>query len=172
MSGTHEGDAPDDGDERDEGDRPEERDLLGEVERRARAEQVEEDEEAPNIVRELLLDPEADPERGKDVTLGGYIAKHDRPPAFEGEDGCPYTVATDAEETGDPDERYDAFLTFIRWADTGAGIMGHIDSDVLAHAATYDDAVAALLDLSLFEVKEALDGAIRRHADDAEQPDG
>ncbi|MGH7483809.1 MAG: hypothetical protein ACRELV_16800 [Longimicrobiales bacterium] len=166
MTGTPDPDSPHEHDPADE------RDLLGEVERRARetgAGEPDEDE-APNLVRELLLDPDADPERGRDVTLGGYITKHDRPPAFEGEDGRPYTVATDAEETGDPAHAFEGFLVFIRWADTGAGIMGHIDSAVLTHAGTYDDAVAALLDLSLFEVKDALDDAIRRHASDPEEP--
>ena len=54
---------------------------------------------------------------------GGYIELHNRPPAFSGSDGQPYTVDVDTEPTGDPGRPHAAFLVFIRWAETGAGIM-------------------------------------------------
>lgn len=96
-----------------------------------------------------------------DLTLGGYIARHDRTAAFEGPDGQPYTVAVDAE----PDEEGDgwvAFLVFVRWAATGAGIMGHVESGDVARGDTEEGARAAALDLSLYEVKAALDEALSR----------
>ncbi len=97
-----------------------------------------------------------------DLTLGGYMAEHDRPPAFTGADGQPYTVAPDAEEAGDARRPYVGFLVFLRWAATGAGIMDHVESGDLAAGATAEEATRALLDLSLFEVKAELDAAIER----------
>ena len=38
---------------------------------------------------------------GDDTTLGGYLAVHGRPPAFEGPDGHPYTVSVEVERTAD-----------------------------------------------------------------------
>ncbi|MGH7552722.1 MAG: hypothetical protein ACREMQ_06800, partial [Longimicrobiales bacterium] len=104
--------------------------------------------------------PTAEPAR--DVTLGGYIDLHNRVPAFEGSDGQPYTVDLDVEATGDPDRPYAAFLVFIRWAATGAGIMDHTESGDVAAGRTEADARRAALDLSLYEVKAELDAAIAR----------
>src|SRR5688500_9452164 len=97
-----------------------------------------------------------------DLTLGGYIEKHNRPPAFEGVDGQPYTVDIDTEATNDPERPFAAFFVFLRWAETGAGIMMHVESDDIAFGGTEHDARAAALELSLYEVKEELDLAIRR----------
>jgi hypothetical protein len=97
-----------------------------------------------------------------DLTLGGYMAEHDRPPSFEGADGQPYTVAIEVEETGDPDRPFVAFLLFLRWAATGAGIMEHVESDDVAVGASANEAEHAAFDLSLYEVKAALDQAIAR----------
>jgi hypothetical protein len=104
-----------------------------------------------------------------DLTLGGYMAEHDRPPAFEGADGQPYTVAIEVEETGDPARPFVAFLIFLRWAATGAGIMEHVESDDIATGATAREAEHAALDLSLFEVKAALDQAIARRKAELEE---
>lgn len=97
-----------------------------------------------------------------DLTLGGYIAEHDRPPAFGGADGQPYTVAIDIEETGEPARPFVAFLVFVRWADTGAGIMDHIESGDLAVGSSEEEARRQVLDLSVYEVKAELDAAIAR----------
>ncbi|HEX6938222.1 MAG TPA: hypothetical protein VF158_02330 [Longimicrobiales bacterium] len=103
-----------------------------------------------------------------DLSLGGYIARHDRPPAFTGADGQPYTVGLDAEETGDPARPYVGFLVFVRWAATGAGILDHVESGDLTVGATEDEATRALLDLSLYEVKAELDAAIERRRTELE----
>jgi hypothetical protein len=119
-----------------------------------------------DVVRELLLDPRTDPEAGKDATLGGYIAKHDRPPAFEGSDGQPYSVGLDVEPAEDVRQEADAyvgFLVFVRWAATGAGIMSHAESGDLSRGTTEEEARQGLLALSLYRVKEELDAAIERH---------
>lgn len=103
---------------------------------------------------------------GADGTLGGYFAVHGRPPAFEGSDGEPYTVAVDVEETDDPDRPYVAFFLFLRWARTGAGIMGHLESGDIAVGATEGEARERALALSLFEVRAELDRAIARRRHD------
>src|SRR5687768_1992838 len=59
----------------------------------------------------------------EDLTLAGYVKKHNRPPAFEGVDGQAYTVDVDTEATSEPGRPFAAFFVFIRWAETGAGIM-------------------------------------------------
>jgi len=133
--------------------------LFRELERRAFEDLPEEDPEELDVVRTLQPGPTTAPT--EDLTLGGYIARHERVPAFEGSDGQPYTVDVDVEraETGD---EYVAFFVFIRWAATGAGIMDHTESGDVARAATEADARAAAMELSLYEVKAELDRAIER----------
>lgn len=138
--------------------------LYDEVERRALFGLPEEEEEPIDLVAELKGEDPATDEA--DITLGGYIAKHDRVPAFEGSDGQPYTVDIDTESREDADRPWAAFLIFIRWAATGAGIMDHCESGDVAFGATEEAARAAALDLTLYEVRAELDAAIelRRRA--------
>lgn len=117
------------------------------------------DDEELDVVRALTGAEEAE---AQDVTLGGYIERHDRVPAFEGPDGMPYTVDVDTEETGDAERPWVAFLVFLRWAATGAGIMGHVESGDVASGATEEAARQAAMDLSLYEIRSELDAAIRR----------
>jgi hypothetical protein len=106
-----------------------------------------------------------------DATLGGYMARHDRPVAFEGSDGEPYTVDVAVEETWDG-TGFASFLLFVRWAGTGAGIMDHRESDDVTIADTEQAAREAALALPLTRVKELLDAAIaRRSMDDDEGPE-
>lgn len=113
-----------------------------------------------DLVRRTMLDPSRDPQVGLDLTLGGYLEKHDRPPAFLGADDRPYTVAVDVEATDEAEAPFVAFLIFVRWADTGAGIMGHIESGDVARGETEEAAREAALALTLFEVRAELDDAI------------
>jgi hypothetical protein len=132
-------------------------DLYEEIERQAWLDLPADEEAAPDLIRELT--GRADADISADVTLGGYIQEHDRVPAFEGPDGQPYTVDVDVEAR---DDGCAAFLVFIRWAATGAGIMDHVESGDVAVAATETEARQAALDLSLYEVKAELDAAIAR----------
>src|SRR5687767_2355051 len=135
--------------------------LYEELERRALFDLPEEDDaRAPDVIGSLTgATPDA---VGKDVTLGGYIEEHNRVPAFEGSDGQPYTVDIDVIEGDDVEQRYAAFLLFIRWAATGAGIMDHVESGDVAFGSTAEEARQAALELSLYEVKAELDAAIAR----------
>jgi hypothetical protein len=95
-------------------------------------------------------------------TLQGYLRVHGRAAAFEGSDGRPYTVAVEAEPAEDR-PGWVAYLVFLRWADTGTAIMGHLDSGNLAEAATEEEARAQLDSLPLTEVKALLDATLEAH---------
>jgi hypothetical protein len=139
--------------------------LYEELERRALFDLTEEDEDAraPDVIGSLTGG--GDEAVARDMTLGGYIEEHSRVPAFEGSDGQPYTVDIDVVESDDIKPRYSAFLMFIRWAATGAGIMDHVESGDIAYGDTEQEARQAALELSLYEVKAELDAAIARHRD-------
>jgi len=98
-----------------------------------------------------------------DATLGGYFDRHDRPPAFEGSDGRAYSVAWYVDDAAGPDGRYGAALLFVRWTAEGDHPEGHLESDYLAYGATPGEAEVALRALSLWDVKDQLEAAIRRH---------
>lgn len=136
--------------------------LYSDLERRALFDLPDEDDDGdvpPDLIGSLRGDePDV---ASKDMTLGGYITEHDRVPAFEGADAQPYTVDIDVEADGDGDG-FVAFLMFIRWAETGAGIMDHVESGDVARGMTEEDARRAALDLSLYEIKAELDAAIER----------
>lgn len=117
--------------------------------------------------RGSLSDAEAS--AAPDVTLGGYMELHTRPPAFEGADGQPYTVDVDTEANEDEEHRWAAFLVFLRWAGTGAGIMDHLESGDVAYGATEEEARHGALALSLYEVKAELDAAIERRRPQQEE---
>ncbi|HUG40534.1 MAG TPA: hypothetical protein VMM12_08620 [Longimicrobiales bacterium] len=135
---------------------------LEEAAVRDAAERSAEDAEAPfDIIREA--GGEADDGPARDLTFAGYVETHDRVPAFEGADGQPYTVDIDTEETGDPDRPWAAFLVFVRWAATGAGIMGHVMSEDVVWGASEHEARERALDLTLYELKSELDRSIARH---------
>ena len=135
-------------------------DMYDELERKALFDLPDDDDidDQPDLIGTLRGDL---PEDAKDMTLGGYVGEHNRAPAFEGADGQPYTVDVDVEhDAGTPP--FAAFLVFIRWAATGAGIMDHVESGDVARAATEDEARRGAMDLSLYEVKAELDAAIAR----------
>ena len=138
--------------------------LFDEIERRALFDMPDEDaEDAPELDVVARLKGEEGTPDSADITLGGYIAKHGRVPAFEGPDGQPYTVDVDVEPIEDEHNPHAAFLVFIRWAATGAGIMDHCESGDVARAASEEEARSAALELTLYEVKAELDAAIERH---------
>src|SRR5687768_1882703 len=96
------------------------------------------------------LNPVAPPDTDE-TTLGGYTTLHGRAAGFEGADGSPYTVAIEV----DPDDagNYAGYLVFVRWANGGSAIMGHVETGDLVTAATEQEARSALAALPLREVK-------------------
>lgn len=95
-----------------------------------------------------------------EVTLGGYMARHDRAPAFTGNDGNPYSVGIFVEEAPDARSLYGASLLFVRWSQAGDRPVGHVESDVLAWGHTPEEAEERIKAISLYDVKAALDQAI------------
>lgn len=95
---------------------------------------------------------------GDPNTLGGYMAVHDRPAAFEGADGFSYSVEILAEEDATATPPWGAYLFFVKWARVGSSAPeGHLESAVLARGDTEQAARSAVGALSLAEVKRVLD---------------
>ncbi len=103
-----------------------------------------------------------DHDAARDGTLGGYFRVHDRPPAFEGSDGHPYTVSIEVEQTGNLLAPYVGFLVFPRWAQTGVGIVGHVESPTLIECRSRAEVEGHLGSLTLLEVQGILEDAVRR----------
>lgn len=102
-------------------------------------------------------DDEGPPE---DATLGGYLRVHDRPPGFEGPDGHPYTVSIEVERTGNLAAPCSGYLVFPKWAQTGVGIVGHVESQTLVECRTEREAQERLGAMTLTEVQRILEGAV------------
>jgi hypothetical protein len=102
----------------------------------------------------------------KDGTLGGYFEVHNRPPAFEGADGHPYTVSVEVEKTSNLRAPWVAFLVFPRWAATGLGVIGHVETPVLWEGTAAEQVTALAGETPLLRVKQLLDEAIRRRAEE------
>lgn len=115
---------------------------------------------APRKDREKGNPPEA--ADVTDGTLGGYFSLHSRPPGFEGLDGCPYSVSVEVEKTPNLEAPYSGYLVFPRWADTGAGIVGHLETPLIRHGKSEEAVRAQLEALTLLEVYDLLRDAIVR----------
>jgi len=96
----------------------------------------------------------------EDATLGGYFRVHERPPGFEGCDGHPYTVSIETERTPDLRTPWEGYLVFLRWAETGLGVVGHAESPTLWSGRSEDDVLREAGQVSLGQVKQWLDQAI------------
>jgi hypothetical protein len=106
----------------------------------------------------------ADHSKGDANTLGGYMAVHDRPAAFEGTDGFSYSVDIAVDERGDAGP-YAGYLLFVQWARVGAASpLGHLETDYLAEADSLEAARAAVGSMPLSEVRAALDALIAGRA--------
>ena len=99
--------------------------------------------------------------KGDESTIGGYMAVHDRPAAFEGRDGFSYSVEIMCGETDGGAEPWGAFFLFIKWSRIGAQTPeGHLESDYLARGSSESEARRKLGALPLGEVKALLDHLI------------
>jgi hypothetical protein len=98
-----------------------------------------------------------DHSRGDERTLGGYMAVHARPAAFEGADGRSYTVAIETDETGERTGPIGGYLLFVRWGGEQPEVTGHIETPFVAWGSTIEEVTQALGALSLHEVKRQLD---------------
>lgn len=103
-----------------------------------------------------------DHSRGDENTIGGYMAVHGRPAAFEGPDGLSYSVAIETDRSDQPEGPWGAYFLFLRWRRLGPqGIEGHLESAFLAFGQSPDEARDALGAMPLTEVKATLDALVR-----------
>lgn len=96
-----------------------------------------------------------------EITLGGYMQKHERAAAFAGSDGQAYSVGIYLSDDVDERGLYGAALLFVRWSPEGDRPVGHVETGVLARGQTPEEAEERVKLLSLYDVKAALDDAIR-----------
>ena len=124
---------------------------------------MEDRETAPGASAPLGDGPEdSDSPDSPDGTLGGYLEVHERPPGFTGSDGQPYTVSVEVETVDNLAAPYVGFLVFPRWAETGLGIVGHLETSVLREGRSRDEVQDRIHALPLTEVKRLLDEAVQR----------
>ncbi len=106
----------------------------------------------------------ADHARGDANTIGGYMAVHARPAAFEGKDGASYSVEIVADKTGERGKQFGAFLLFVKWGAGDPVAAGHLETDYLEYAASEAEAIAKVGAMKLSEVRSVLDGLIEARA--------
>ena len=107
----------------------------------------------------------ADHSLGDANTIGGYMAVHARPAAFEGTDGASYSVEIVAGETGESQRRFGAYLLFVKWREGDPVAAGHLETDYLAYGATEAEVLAEVGSMKLSEVRGRLDALITERAE-------
>lgn len=107
----------------------------------------------------------ADHSLGDANTIGGYIAVHARPAAFEGKDGASYSVEIVADETGESQRPFGAYLLFVKWREGDPVAAGHLETDYLAYGATEAEVLAEVGAMKLSEVRNRLDALISERAE-------
>ncbi len=114
----------------------------------------------------------ADHSLGDANTIGGYMAVHARPAAFEGKDGVSYSVEIIADETGEKDRPFGAYILFVKWREGDPVAAGHLETDYLAYGATGAEVLAAVGAMKLSEVRTRLDALIAERAEMESGPGG
>jgi hypothetical protein len=107
----------------------------------------------------------ADHSLGDANTIGGYMAVHARPAAFEGTDGASYSVEIVADEAGESQRRFGAYLLFVKWREGDPVAAGHVETDYLAYGATEAEVLAEVGAMKLSEVRSRLDALIAERAE-------
>ncbi len=98
---------------------------------------------------------------GDERTLGGYMAVHKRPAAFEGVDGFSYSADILTDTTGDASAPWGAYLFFVRWGHGEPEVQGHLETDFVVKGSSEAVARHQLGAMPLASVKATLDGLIR-----------
>jgi hypothetical protein len=106
----------------------------------------------------------ADHSLGDANTIGGYMAVHARPAAFEGKDGVSYSVEIVADEETDRVAPFAAYLLFVKWRSGDPVAAGHLETDYLGYGQTEAEAIEKVGAMKLSEVRELLDGLIAARA--------
>lgn len=98
---------------------------------------------------------------GDERTLGGYMAVHKRPAAFEGADGASYSADILTDTTGDKNAPWGAYLFFVQWGVGEPEVRGHLETGFLVTGASEAVVRHQLGAMQLLTVKATLDGLIR-----------
>lgn len=101
---------------------------------------------------------------GDENTIGGYMAVHQRPAAFEGEDGYSYSVDVLTDNTDDPRMPWGAYLFYVRWSQGEPQVLGHVETDFIAYGSSELSVRQQLSAMPLTSVKATLDTLIRSRA--------
>jgi hypothetical protein len=102
-----------------------------------------------------------DHEAGDERTLGGYMAVHKRPAAFEGVDGFSYSADILTDTTEDGSAPWGAYLFFVRWGRGEPEVQGHLETDFLVKGQSEAVVRHQVGAMQLATVKATLDGLIR-----------
>lgn len=103
----------------------------------------------------------ADHSKGDANTLGGYIAVHARPAAFEGSDGASYSVEIVTDSGAEIGSAFSAYILFIKWREGDPVASGHLETGYLSSGATEAEARQPIERLKLSEVRKKLEELIR-----------
>ena len=98
---------------------------------------------------------------GDERTLGGSMAVHKRPAAFEGVDGASYSADILTDTTGDRNAPWGAYLLFVKWGTGEPEVRGHLETGFLVTGASEALVRHQLGAMQLLTVKATLDGLIR-----------
>lgn len=102
----------------------------------------------------------AEHSKGDANTLGGYMAVHARPAAFEGVDGASYSAEIVVDPvSGSGGGAVAGYLLFVRWREGDPVAAGHVETDYLATGAEAD-VRRELGTLTLQEVRKLLDARL------------
>ena len=71
-------------------------------------------------------------------------------------------MSLEVEKTTNLRAPWAGYLVFPRWAATGVGIVGHVETPTLCECASQEDAMRRLGELTLHEVQRLLSEAIER----------
>jgi hypothetical protein len=77
-------------------------------------------------------------------------------------------VSVEIEKTANLRTPFAGYLVFPRWAQTGVGIVGHVETPTLAEGATSEEVTEAIGRRTLAEVQRLLEEAIERRGRDDE----
>lgn len=107
----------------------------------------------------------ADHSKGDANTLGGYIAVHNRPAAFEGSDGSSYSVEIVTDAGAGQGGEFSSYLLFIRWRSGDPVASGHLETPYLSSGANEGESRRAIEQMKLNEVRAQLDKLILESGD-------
>lgn len=106
----------------------------------------------------------ADHSKGDANTLGGYMAVHARPAAFEGADGASYSAEIVIDADADSGEGVvSGYLLFVRWRAGDPVASGHVETDYLA-TGTEAEVRREIGALTLQEVRSLLNSRLEQQS--------